>query len=256
MREYDPALLGFVLFVNEDKLQLVKDEIVRAVFEMESDERAYVYRPGSTHIARWPGEAVGQIANYKHSSKFPLRLNEPIDHTVCLMAEEDEDAERHIFIIFDHTVPYMNYELQRGMKSDLQIDFAGEGVCNFYLVDLGTKEEFAEAAESHPRCVYHELKPEELGDFILKTYKVQKNFNVEYQPINLADIQQSYSELKETDGEDCRRSDEGGEDGDNSILSFKSGHHYSVPRSVREGGEAGAEHSSCDQKQSVSDNAG
>lgn len=256
MREYDPALLGFVLFVQADKLPKVKDAIVQAVFEMESDERAYIYRPGSTHIARWPGEAVGQIANYKHSDHFPLRFSEPIDHTVSLMAEEDEDAKRHIFIIIDHTVPYMNYELKRGMKTDLQVDFAGEGTCNFYIIDLGAGADFTEAIESHPRCVYVSLKPEELGDFILKTYKVQKNFNIEYQPINLTDIQHSYDELKETDGEDCRGSDETCEDGDNSVFTFKSGHHYSVPRSVREGCETGGEHSASDEEQPVPDHAG
>jgi len=257
MREYDPALLGFVLLISDENMQVVKDEIVKAVFEMESDERAYIYRPGSTHIARWPGEAVGQIANYKHSRKFPKRFSEPIDHTVCLMAEEDEDADRHIFIIFDKTVPYMNYEIMRGMKVDRQIDYADEGICNFYLVDLGTEEVLTEAQESNPRCQVVDISPEELGSFILKTYKKEVSFNVAHTKLDLKDIENSYQELKETNGKSKGCTTACGErhEGD-SLLTVESGHHNSIPQSVREGDEADGKHLDDYQEQPLSDHFG
>lgn len=210
MREYDPALLGFVVMVNQTHLPKIKDEIVKAVHQMESDERAYIYRPGSKHIARWPGEAVGQIANYQHSAKFPLRISDPISHTVYLMSEEDEDATRHIFVIFDQVVPYMNYELKRGMKIDQQIDFAGEGNCNFYLIDLGTDICLQEACDSHPRCKHIKLLPNGLGDFILNTYK-NNIFNVGYDRINLEQLSGDYKMLKEKNGDSTHESShEGG----------------------------------------------
>jgi len=97
-REYDPVLLAFILDVKPMILPQVKEQLVEAVSQMESDEKAYIYHPGNANIPRWVGQAVGCVANYKPAK---IDFKTAYKTVLGLMAEEDYDARRFLFVVID-----------------------------------------------------------------------------------------------------------------------------------------------------------
>jgi hypothetical protein len=97
-REYDPVLLAFILDVKPMRLSKVKEQLVEAVSQMESDEKAYIYHPDNASIPRWVGQAVGCVANYKSAD---IDFKTAYKTVLGLMAEEDYDARRFLFVVVD-----------------------------------------------------------------------------------------------------------------------------------------------------------
>jgi hypothetical protein len=97
-REYDPVLLSFVLDIKPMALRKVKEQLVEVVSQMESDEKAYIYHPGNENIPRWIGQAVGCVANYKSAQ---INFKTAYKAILGLMAEEDYDARRFLFVVVD-----------------------------------------------------------------------------------------------------------------------------------------------------------
>jgi hypothetical protein len=197
-REYNPALLGFIIIVEPALLPLVKQELIKAVTKMESDEMAFIYRPGANRVPTKQGAAVSQVANYNFKPQKGWRLSEAIEHTVMVMSEEDEDAERRIFIIFNKPVPMMEYEIKRGVKSDQSYDFAGQGICKFYLCNLGDPVDLSSGCAAHPDCTYHPVATSDLGQFVLQQFKkTDSPFGIKVALLDMGQIQKDYQGLKE-----------------------------------------------------------
>lgn len=201
-REYNPALLGFIILVEPANLAKVKNELVTAITKMESDEMAFVYRPTVKRVPKKQGASVSQIANYNFKPQKGWRLSEAIEHTIMVMSEEDEDAERRIFVVFDKPVPLMDYEIQRGVKSDKSFDYAGEGICKFYFCNLGSPIDLSKGCASHPACTYHPLTADQLGQFVIEQFKkTDTPFGVKVALLDMSQIQKDYQKLKEPDVE-------------------------------------------------------
>jgi hypothetical protein len=97
-REYDPALLAFIVDASPTDLETIKEQLVEVASKIESDEKAYIYHSNHNGIPRWPGAAVGSIANLKPEN---VKVSKAIKKILELWSYEDEDAARYLFIITD-----------------------------------------------------------------------------------------------------------------------------------------------------------
>ena len=169
IREYDPSLLTFIIDVHNDKLQKVKDELVEAVRHMESDEKAYLYHPNNNQIPRWPGAAVGMIANF-----FPSKIKwrKAFNHCIALSLEEDEDAARFFYIIIDHLDETFYHSFKRALSYSKQIDITGCGIFDFYI--LGLDCDLSEFSILDDKVFVQNLQIENLSEFIINSYKKQE----------------------------------------------------------------------------------
>jgi len=160
-REYDPVLLGFIVDVNRRRLKSVKEAIISAICKMESDEMAYIYYPSHGDIPRWPGEAVASIANYK---PVKVDLRHGIKRVLSLMAKEDEDAKRYLFVILDELSPIQDKLTRILEQNNIPIWERQNIGVRFCIFD-------GDMPNSTDVCKFFQADTENLGKFILNTYK-------------------------------------------------------------------------------------
>ena len=160
-REYDPVLLGFIVDVNRRRLKSVKKSLVEAVSKMESDEKSYMYYPGHGDMPRWPGEAVASIANYKPAE---IDLRHGIKQVLNLMAMEDDDARRYLFVILDKPSQIQEKLGKILEQKNIPIWEQQTIVVNFCIFD-------GEIPDPSDVCKFSQANTDDLGDFILNTYK-------------------------------------------------------------------------------------
>lgn len=163
MREYNPNIIGFIVSVEKNRLWSVKEQIIGAVTKLESDDKAYIYP--NLQVPRWPGPAVGQIANFSGSN---FLIGEAMKKTILLFAEEDEDANRFIFVIVDSFDSSMTYKVKKALAIDSQISLFES--CVFHFCGVGDKYDrklLESMCKLHPKCTYHHFDDiESIGKFI------------------------------------------------------------------------------------------
>ena len=164
---YNPAILGFILDLSPLCLVKVKEQLVDAVKDIESDDKGYVYHPSDLKIKRNPGPVVASISNYEHPHDFDLVTG--IRQVVYLMGMEDYDANKFVFSIVDDYDESNYYGIVQAMKLDLKEDYN----CQFVFLNVKTRhiglEDFVEI---HPRCRYLYVEnTDKLTEIILEIYK-------------------------------------------------------------------------------------
>jgi len=135
-RDYDPALLGFVVDVPQNMLAAVKEQLVSVVSRIESDEKAYIYHINNNSIPRWTGEAVAAVANFKICR---VRPTEAVKKILDLWSLEDPDAERYIFYVANSLEESQRRRIERLLRKNADAAWERKPIW-FFFVGLGDEE--------------------------------------------------------------------------------------------------------------------
>ena len=165
---YNSIILSFVMSVTPFNEGSVKKQLISSIQSLESDDRCYMCHPDYNEILSLPGLSVKHIAGWK--STFGFRLSEAIRKTVCVVGTEDEECEKHLFIVLDRYKPGWEYEVRKAMNVDLKFGYN----IQFYFCAIGDKCDLSleKVVDSHPKATLKRFdSSDQIGKFILHQYK-------------------------------------------------------------------------------------
>ena len=174
-RDYDPALLGFIVDVPQKMVAAVKDQLISVVSRMESDEKAYIYHENNNAIPRWSGEAVAAISNFRIGYVKPTVA---IKKIMDLWSLEDPDAERYIFYIADSLEESQRRRVERLLNTNADAAWERKPIW-FFFVGLGEaikidSKQFAYIEAPSTDWIASQINQNyhrELAPFLVKNYQ-------------------------------------------------------------------------------------
>ena len=194
-REYNPALLAFVVDTSEN-MSTIKDQLILVSKRIESDEKAYIYHSLHNHIPRWPGEVVGDIANYNSET---ILLQEALKKIIHLWSFEDADASRYLFVIADKLEEGELCRVRNVAKKEINASWKQEPIKLFFLLFK------SDVPESEDNLQFISVDdPANLGKIIAQHYKgLETPFLIEgYEPLDIEKIGRDYIAIKESFGKE------------------------------------------------------
>ena len=136
----NPLLWGLILDFSHRhhddsrrSIDIAKEELIRVVTSLQTDDKVYVSEPGRLDIAPRAGVAVGQIAQYE----MPINLDPAaaIRSTLSVIGVEDLDCRKFMTYITDRVGIKNDYMMELTMR---QNDIKGYG-CELILMTVGNK---------------------------------------------------------------------------------------------------------------------
>ena len=117
--DYHPVVLAFVLGVHSHPLfAKLKPELIKAIKKIESDDKLYVY--DSETVYKTVGQAVGHIANYICPRN--INLGEALRKTLAVLASEDYDTRKFVFVFTDRLDATSRYDLGKSLNYNVNKD--------------------------------------------------------------------------------------------------------------------------------------
>jgi len=193
---YNPALLAFVIDVSWPNILHVKKQIIESIRQMESDERAYTYHPNDLEIPRWPGQAVGAVANFHRPLDFNIAVG--LKQIIFLFSQEDKDFEKKVFVITDSCNSELKHRLNRSLAWNVKEDCG----CNFYFLVLKECKFLEEVCEDEiDRHYIFVPSVDDLYDAITSLYKREEIpfFVKNYQRLDVQNLKKNYLKQRECD---------------------------------------------------------
>ena len=199
-REYDPALLAFVIDTSAD-LSIIKEQLILVAKRIESDEKAYIYHSHYNHIPRWPGEVVGAIANYQPES---LHIHKALNKIIELWSFEYADASRYIFVIADSLDEITVRRVKNIARKEKKAAWQQKPIKFFFLL----LSEVSEAEDEDDLSFIYVNGPGSLGSVIARNYKgVETPFLIKgHEPLDIEALKRDY---KENYGKEKAKSEDG-----------------------------------------------
>jgi len=143
----------------------VKEQIIKPLTLLESDDRTYLYNKDKHKIERWPGKAVAMVADYEAPNEFNVR--HALQETIYIASEHDPDAEKYLFFISDKSYRNLRYTLEIISSID-KAEFYGN---KFVVIGIGSKIDVDAACKGLDIEGISLTSPDSIGDIIIKKYK-------------------------------------------------------------------------------------
>lgn len=170
--DYNSVVIGVILRVNHTRLQKVKNALVAAAQRFETDDRSYVYVPGEYQVLNRRGAFIGKVSNYL---PMPLRLDFALKQTVYVLALEEPDTEKHIFVFVDDYKVSEQFGFLKGLNTDIREHIK----VNYTIMDFSNNADLKAASAQHPRCQYLFVEDiNELSKMIIDTYYPERTEDV------------------------------------------------------------------------------
>lgn len=120
---YDPTIIGFVLAVEHARSDEIKNQLVSSVRKLESDDKCYMHHARSDFIlsSTGSGSAVKSVADWKPIPEHELNLGKDMQQSMIVLANEDDDVEKHLFVVLDKFKPDWEYEFTKVLKMNLKL---------------------------------------------------------------------------------------------------------------------------------------
>lgn len=167
---YDPTVIGFVLAINADKSDEIKKQLVSSVRKLESDDRCYMHHSKSDFILYSAGNSVKGIADWRPPPEHELKLGKDIQQTMIVLANEDEELEKHMFIILDRFESDWDYDVTKALKMSMKL---GCGVkFHFCIISEDSFDSLEKIASFFEDSDFNRFENlDSLQDFITSKYR-------------------------------------------------------------------------------------